>query len=276
MPIQPSSSPLSDPPSDLPSNFASSQQLPEPIPTTSQANGSALQGAGSPRPATTRDYTSLQRSSSLNASFSSSQRVVKNGKEIVIDSDADSVDSDESLENVDDLLKRFLGSASSSASKKAPDSDSVKLDTASTLPSRKGNFFGTTNAKRHTAQKQYKFSIESLVRSAVDDAEIESNVAKAKALSKLQNEMTQTSANSSESQSKGNASHLRKDVLASALGSGEQEPDFQRLLNAVKRTEALEKVKSWHFLKEDFEPPIAPEFPHDSILPSSREAFLRG
>lgn len=268
------SSPLSDPPSDLPSHFPSSQQLSDPI-VEPQTNGSTY-GSGSPNrtvPSYNGDYTSFRRGSSLNTSFNSSQRIVKNGKEVVIDSDADSASSEE-LEDADELLKKFLGKASSPSPKKIPVSHDVKPNTTSKLPNRKHHEFRNFRAKVGLDEKKYKFSMESLVQRAVDDDEIEMNVAKAKALLDSQNQTTSTSVNGSDTKS--GASNLREDILASGLSTDNPESDFNKLLNAVKRTEALEQEKSWLFFGDGPKKQETPEFPRDSILASSREAFLRG
>lgn len=266
------SSPLSDPPSDLPSQFSSSQQLPDPV--LPQTNSSA-HGAGSPNrtvPSYTGDFTSFRPSSSLNASFNSSQRIVKNGKEVVIDTDAESASSEE-LEDAEELLNKFLGKAPTTPAK-IPESRSLKPKTATKPPNRKQHEFRNFRAKVGLDEKKYKFSLESLVQRSVDDDEIETNVAKAKAILESQNQTIPMLVNGSENKS--SASNLREDILASGLSTGNPGSDFKRLLNAVKRTEALEQEKSWQFFGDSSKKQDLPEFPRDSILASSREAFLRG
>jgi hypothetical protein len=267
------SSPLSDPPSDLPSHFPSSQQLPDPVEPQTNSNA---HGSGSPHrtvPSYNGDYTSFRPSSSLNTSFNSSQRIVKNGKEIVIDSEAESASSEE-LEDPDELLKRFLGKASSPTPKKLPESRDVKPNTTSKLPNRKRHEFRSFRAKVGLDEKKYKFSLESLVQRSVDDDEIEMNVAKAKAIIDSQNQKISASVNGSNTRS--GLSNLREDILASGLSTDNSDSDFKRLLNAVKRTEALEQGKSWLFFGDSSKKQELLKFPRDSILASSREAFLRG
>ncbi|KUL91729.1 hypothetical protein ZTR_01231 [Talaromyces verruculosus] len=266
------SSPLSDPPSDLPSHFSSSQQLSEPA--EPQTNSSAHVSASPNRtvPRYNSDYTTFRPSSSLNTSFNSSQRIVKNGKEVVVDTDAESASSEE-LEDPDELLKKFLGRKSSPAPKKIPESRGVKPNTASKLANRKHHEFRNFRAKVGLDEEKYKFSLESLVQRAVDDDEVETNVAKAKALLEAQNQTASTSVNGSENKS--GALNFREAILASGLSTDNAGSDFKRLLNAVKRTEALEQEKSWLFFGDNSRKQDLPEFPRDSILASSREAFLR-
>lgn len=266
------SSPLSDPTSDLPSHFSSSQQLPDPLERQTNSSAHDVRSPNRTVPSYTSDFTSFRPSSSLNASFNSSQRIVKNGKEVVIDTDAESASSEE-LEDVDELLNKFLGRAPSSTSTKIAESRDLKPKTASKPPNRKQHEFRNFRAKVGLDEKKYKFSLESLVQRSVDDDEIEMNVAKAKAILETQDQTIPTVNGFS---NKSGPSNLRDDILASGLSTDDTGSDFKRLLNAVKRTEALEQEKSWLFFGDDTKKQDLPEFPRDSILASSREAFLRG
>lgn len=277
---QPSSSPLSDPPSDLPSQFASSQQLPDPI-DGSQTNSISIDAAGT---VNFNDSGPVKngnavfcRSSSLGGSFNSSQRIVKNGQEIVIDSDADSTSSIDSFESASELLNKFLASSSAATSKRDAETDVSKPTASSRLRNRRNQNPPNFRAMSESQGKKYKFSIESLVTRAVDDGEIEASVAKAKALLGGHDETTAESAN--DSRSKEGGANLQEDVLVAALSSENQENDFERLLNAVKRTEAFEEERSWSFFHENLTDESdlkIPEFPRNSINPKSREAFLMG
>lgn len=266
------SSPLSDPPSDLPSHFSSSQQLPDPVERQTNSSAHGVESPNRTVPSYTSDFTSFRPSSSLNASFNSSQRIVKNGKEVVIDTDAESASSEE-LEDVDELLNKFLGRAPSSTSTKITESRDLKPQTASKPPNRRQHEFRNFRAKVGLDEKKYKFSLESLVQRSVDDDEIETNVAKAKAILETQDQTIPT-INGFKRRSE--PSNLREDILASGLSTDDTGSDFKRLLNAVKRTEALEQEKSWLFFGDDSKKQDLPEFPRNSILASSREAFLRG
>jgi hypothetical protein len=262
--IQPSSSPLSDPPSDFPSHFASSQQLPEPHVEPQRKDTPSPDHSAQPSHGSNGTF---RRSSSLGGSFNSSQRIVKNGQEMVIDSDADSLDSVESLEAADELLNKFLDFTSKKRDMEGNRGPSSKLGT------RKNKNPLNFRAMSESQGRKYKFSMESLVTRAVNDDEAEASVAKAKAL--LHGDNKTTSTLHSGSQTEITAPNLHEDVLASALATDDQETDLQRLLNAVKRTEAFEQEKSWSFFGDRLSQE-APEFPRDSIDPSSSESFLRG
>ena len=175
------SSPLSDPPSDLPSVFPSSQLLTDPVEPSENSSTQTIRSPSRTVPTYKSDFSTFRASSSLNASFNSSQRIVKNGKEVVIDTDAESASSEE-FEDPEEFLQRFLRRDQSPTVKKAPESREVKRNTAFKPPIRKKHEFRNFRAKVGLDEKKYKFSLESLVQRAVDDDEIETNVAKAKAL----------------------------------------------------------------------------------------------
>lgn len=251
------SSPLSDPPSDLPSQLFSSQQLPdEPRPHEAARD-----------PVTSSSNHTSDATLQPSSSFNSSQRIIKNGMEIVVDSDAESGESIGSLETSEELLNRFLGSSS----KQAKGSESPAYDSTSQPWSRAPKFrYSQSRPALNRKPKKYKFSMESLVTRSVDDSEAEAGVAKAKAQLK-----SQENTNPSSPKSPDGGSGIREDVLASAFAEEKEESELQRLLSAVRRTEALEIEKSWSFFGNGSDMQN-PEFPRDSILPSSRESFLRG
>ncbi|KKA23896.1 hypothetical protein T310_2080 [Rasamsonia emersonii CBS 393.64] len=274
------SSPLSDPPSSLPSHLASSQsiesgpslQLKESL--LSAVNEAAHHDAGQQ---SFGNSAGTQRSSSVGGSFNSSQRIIKNGEEIVVDSEGEYTDSIESLESPEELLKKFTKSAPAPPDQKK-DSEAKTVDSERTLRPRE------TSAKNRTdrifmpevPKPKYKFTLESLVTDAVDDEETEAGVARAKAALESRQKEGKEAPNETSSGDKSQSKEIREDVLTSAFAEEKDETDLQRLLNAVRRTEAFDQDKSWSFFSDQATTPSPPEFPRDSILPSSREAFLRG
>jgi hypothetical protein len=66
-------------------------------------------------------------------------------------------------------------------------------------------------------------------------------------------------------------------MLASALGGDSDEgPGLQRLIDAVRRTEALEQNRTWRFFDHDQMTPATPNFPIELFPPGSPLAGLRG
>lgn len=194
-----------------------------------------------------------------------------------MDSDAEYTDSIESLESPEELLSKFMKSTPAAGQKK----DAVAnkpVDSERTLQPRE------TNAKNRidrifmpeVPRPKYKFTLDSLVTAAVDDDETEAGVARAKAALESHQKEGKGATNQTSSGDKSQSKEIREDVLTSALAEEKDETDLQRLLNAVRRTEAFDQDKSWSFFSDQATTPSPPEFPRDSILPSSRETFLRG
>jgi hypothetical protein len=108
--------------------------------------------------------------SSQGASFNSSQRVIKNGKVVVTSSDGDDTDSISSMEDPDELLRKFTSSSTPEAQRSviSPERPSRPLSKAAR----------NKKLSSLTAIPTYKYSLESLVTDAVDDNETEAGIAK--------------------------------------------------------------------------------------------------
>ncbi|KAJ5895747.1 uncharacterized protein N7473_005146 [Penicillium subrubescens] len=181
---------------------------------------------------------SIPPPSSLNGSFNASQRILKDGQEVVISSDGDDTDSISSLEDPDLLF------APKNKPKNAPPPPPKKYQPNKAL------------LAQLSAPTKYKYTIDSLVHDAVDDDEIEANVAKARAtVVELQQNGVQGAAG-------GLKNGLNEGTLASALGGdSDQGPGLQRLFDAVRRTEALEQNRTWRFFDYSQMMPATPKFP---------------
>jgi hypothetical protein len=274
------SSPLSDPPSSLPSRLASSQsteiapplQPREPLLDTINNepvhHDSGRESFGS--------NGGIHRSSSVGASFNSSQRVIKNGKEIVIDSDGEDTESIESLQSPEELLTMFIKSAPPRDQKKDSKTKPIASEKKTSPRQTKPRNTIDRTVMPQVSQPKYKFSLESLVTHAVDDDEAEAGVAKAKAAFESRRKENKGTPNGIGSSERSQSTDIREDVLASAFAEESDETDIKRLLNAVRRTDAFDQDKSWSFFSDQATTPSTPEFPRDLIPPSSREAFLRG
>ncbi|KAL1970382.1 hypothetical protein VTN77DRAFT_5542 [Rasamsonia byssochlamydoides] len=271
------SSPLSDPPSSLPSHRASSQSIDSPALQLRESLLSAVNESAHNDPAQQSfgNNAGMHRSSSFGGSFNSSQRIIKNGQEIVTGSDGEDTDSIESLESPEELLKMFTKPATPADQKK--DSEAKTIDSERTLRPRQTTARNTIDRvfMPQVPTPKYKFTLEDLVTHAVDDEEAEAGVAKAKAALESSRKEGKEAPNGTSSRERGKSADIREDVLTSALAEERDETDLQRLLNAVRRTEAFDQDKSWSFFSDQATTPSPPEFPRDSILPSSREAFLR-
>ncbi|KAJ5502743.1 hypothetical protein N7463_005617 [Penicillium fimorum] len=241
------SSPLADPPS----SFAFDQLSPESEQDAEAHLNAALylstQDALLQPPTWQQSFRSIDSAtgvSSLNESFNGSQRIIKDGREIVISSDGEDTDSICSLEDPKNLF--------------APKS---KKD-ESTPPK-----FTT----RISSPKKYRHNIDSLVHDAVDDNEVEASVARARA----NYAPKELNGEEPENDRSGTGYALNETMLISALGENEDGVGGQRLIGAIRRTDALDHGRVWPFFDCTQTLPQAPQFPRDLFAPGTSMDILR-
>ncbi|KAJ6020392.1 hypothetical protein N7540_005896 [Penicillium herquei] len=176
---------------------------------------------------------------SLNESFQGSLRVTRRGQEVVISSDGE--ESDDSLDE-DPLLSLMPKSGLSRPSVVIP-------VLRPTLP----------------VPGKYKNTIDSLLQDAQKDVETEKKVAQAKAGFHTQRNNTENAG-------------LHEKILTSALEDKDDDDGgmgAQRVIEAVRRTEALDEDMTWRFLDQTQNILAALEFPRDLFHPGSSLGALR-
>ncbi|KAL2007557.1 hypothetical protein VTN00DRAFT_8995 [Thermoascus crustaceus] len=271
------SSPLSDPPSSSARTFSHSPMTGPDLQLKESLLGAIGESASHDTDQRRSGSASAPGNSFLEVTSNTSQRIIKNGKEVVISSDGEDTDSVEELESPEDFFRKLTAPATAPAPQK--DMDTKATDTVKSLrpkPTKKHNTIDSIFAPQVPAPK-YKFTLESLVMHTVDDDETEAGVAKAKSALESSRKVDRGTFSGLFSQVDGANKEVREEALASALGGQEDdETGLQRLLNAVRRTEAFDREKTWSFFDHQLHPPSPPEFPRDAILPRSKEAFLRG
>lgn len=180
--------------------------------------------------------------SSLNESLNESQRIMKDGREVVISSDGEDTDSICSLEDPKSLF--------------APHSKKHEVTPA--------------KFTKVSSPKKYRNCIDSLVHDAVDDNEVEASVARARA------NYVQKQPDGKETGNKPYGTALNETMLISALGQNEDGVGGQRLIGAIRRTDALDHGRAWPFFDCTQTLPPAPQFPQDLFAPGTSMDILRG
>ncbi|KAL3449258.1 hypothetical protein BJX65DRAFT_273107 [Aspergillus insuetus] len=200
------------------------------------------------------------------SSFGSSQRVFKNGREVVISSDGEESDSTSSFEPPEELLALLKPQAP-----KVRFTDDSEMDHDSSASGRALRNRKTPNTRSALPSKptphRYKNTLDSLVMHAVDDKETEADIARLRASLKTESARESDSAKQKS---------VNAGTLASALDSGaDDSTGIQRLLDAVRRTEAFELGKSWSFFDLRTPLPPPPDFPRDCVCPETYLEVLR-
>ncbi|KAJ5141579.1 hypothetical protein N7526_002574 [Penicillium atrosanguineum] len=182
-------------------------------------------------------------------SFIASQRIVKDGKEVVISSDGEDTDSADSLDDPSFLLgPKFR--------QQKQEIKPIRVEKA---------YLQTLSVPT-----KYKNSLDSLVHSALGDQKTEANVAKIRAGFEPSDSRA-VSGQDAGSKTKNDV----QGVLTSALRESEDGKDFRRLMDAIRRTEALDQDRIWRFFDQVQMTPAAPEFPRDLFPPNSYLCALR-
>ncbi|CAI7625528.1 unnamed protein product [Penicillium crustosum] len=179
--------------------------------------------------------------SSLNESLNGSQRIMKDGREVVISSDGEDTDSICSLEDPKNLF--------------APNSKKAELTPA--------------KFTKVSSPKKYRHNIDSLVHDAVDDNEVEASVARARA------NYVRKQPDGKELGNDPSGTAVNETMLISALGQNEDGVGGQRLIGAIRRTDALDHGRAWPFFDCTQTLPPAPQFPQHLFAPGTSMDILR-
>ncbi|KAL4904721.1 hypothetical protein BDW74DRAFT_28174 [Aspergillus multicolor] len=197
------------------------------------------------------------QSSRTGTPFNSSQRITKNGKQVVTNSDSES-DSMDSIDSQQDILSMFLP-------KTAPKPQTGDDETKTLRDRPAVNHENVPLWK--AARTKLKNTLDDLVVQTVDDNEVEAGIAKIKA---------SIAAEAVRNDQEKETMVLDEKLLTSALDKGTDDSiGLQRLLDAVRRTEALDLKKTWSFFDLKTELPPSQEFPRECVSPGTYLAVLR-
>ncbi|OQE84226.1 hypothetical protein PENNAL_c0027G01355 [Penicillium nalgiovense] len=238
--LAPESSPLTEPPP----SFVFDQMSPESEQDAEAHPNAALhlstQDTLLQPPTLHQSFQSIESAtavSSLNESLSGSQRIMKDGREVVISSDGEDTDSICSLEDPKNLF---------APKSKKDESTPAKFTTKTLSP------------------KKYRHNIDSLVHDAMDDNEVEASVARARA------NYVQEQLNGKDPGNDPPGTALNETMLISALGENEDGVGGQRLIGAIRRTDALDHGRAWRFFDCTQTLPSVPPFPRDLFAPGTK------
>lgn len=187
------------------------------------------------------------------------QRVIKNGQVIIKSSDDEDSSSCSSLENLDQLL----GATKSSPQTHLPQaakaggpstSPALRQRAARKPPGQRGISAWVSASARLPDAPRYKFSLDSLVQQSERDTAGELDVAEARSMFNTpvdgpilgntqgqQDRLTRSNVATSQKVEEG--------LLQSVVLDSEEGSSFQKVLDAMRRTEALRRSSSWSFFQ---------------------------
>jgi hypothetical protein len=230
-----SSSPLSDPPPDLLSDDVE-------------------RGAGARRGSEQSD-TSPETAPTGGA---------KNGPAVVKNSDDDDTSSQSSLADLDQLLRGFAKPKPDAVPASPDNGDTIRVDTSGinkhTMPRKKptqSEFGGGSQLRlkgssaSSKSMPKYSFSLRDLVTQTERDEADEMGVAKAKSMMDSSGQARQRGPPTQGSIEDGS----NKALLTAVVTENDDGYNMQRVIDAMKRTEAFDQESTWSFFEDNGTPP---------------------
>ena len=206
--------------------------------------------------------------------LTSSQRVMKNGQMVVTNSDGDS-DSDASLDDVEELL---MGTKHSELPyftevpfPTLPFEGRTRQDRTKEMRYRAKEETPTRKAHASTPRlnmPKYKFSIDSLIAQVEKEDAAEAGAQQARLAVRALNNQRKARDSKLGSMKKEEAT-VEEGLLTSMVKDKDSNEGFDRLMQAIKRTEALHHDKTWLFF--DSKPQDSQQSPHS--VPNMRGSF---
>lgn len=208
---------------------------------------------------------------------SSSQRIVRNGERMVTNSDED--DDSSLLEDLDDLIRPKDPEGSNGSFKQAGDALRVGSKASPRVPSRSHSANSLPLEAKGT---EYKYSLAVLAEQRRHLQNSGEDVAKVNAILQSRRHSQPVTEQNTRTNAPPCANVI--DVLMNERGD---EEDADRLKDALQRTEALHRDKTWSFFRASLEaqiasPPRFPDLEGSQLRPilhrqdSRQQAFLNG
>lgn len=173
--------------------------------------------------------------------LTSSQRIVRDGETMIRNSDDE---SDDSLEDLEELF-RGKRPAIPEPQLPSPDNDNAMQTRGKAAQAKSADISASMVP---VMPKKYKYSLESLGKQRRQDEAAEENIARAKAVFET---IDQQKASAGEKKRV-----IDTDFIESVMKDHGDEDEIGRLRTAIQRTEALEQGKSWSFFKEEADEPL--------------------
>ncbi|KAH0563042.1 hypothetical protein GP486_002388 [Trichoglossum hirsutum] len=181
--------------------------------------------------------------------------MVKKSKLIVRSSDSEDTDSDSSFGDLDDLLNPPKAlAASAGGDRKA----STRLpDRSSSVKRTRGQLHEQYPRTPSTTAPRYKFSMASLVMHAERDIASAADVARARVALGSEcghkgslNYRDELSVRDSQmAEARDVTDDIHRELITSIISEKGEEGGFQKVIGAMKRTEALSRNKVWYFFE---------------------------
>ncbi|KAL9078966.1 MAG: hypothetical protein Q9157_002109 [Trypethelium eluteriae] len=213
---------------------------------------------------------------------SSARRITSSGEVVVKNSDSEDGDSDSSLEDIDELVARkkatsVLASFQGPSNTQSSGKFNSHLPTRSTKPTSKLNHRTTAEPE---SQRSYKFNLRSLVNQFDTDTASKERIERAKNALDAENEKAKKDEDTRKRVKVAGASEngvIDESSFTSVVNGSDGEEDPQRVMAAMRRTEALQQDLMWHFFNDEPKPlPKRQPFPVQALPETGWMTALKG
>lgn len=208
-------------------------------------------------------------------SSSSKRQVLRNGQLVIKSSDDEDSTSDSSLDDLNELLRVRKPTMEPSPISVAGDVisslDRGTVQTrAQTKAGRLGGRGNSSSTSRLPVIPRYKFSLDSLVRQTERDTASESDVAKARSLFRASEGAVEAQRMIAQNQDGSTPTALEQvdeNLLVSVISGSGEGTSLHKVLNTMRRTEALHRARSWLFFRDGCPQPEyqTQTFPTDAL-----------
>ena len=230
---------------------------------------------------------SFSFSSSQGLIIPSSQRIVKNGKVMIRNSDDEDSESDSSLRDIDDMLGSRKAPTEAASSPLTEPGSAIPTPVGSCATEADNKNTRTTRASTGIRKKparsrstsprvpRYKFDLQSLVKRSRKDEVSEAGMAQAKSVLEDIGRLEETVVEETNKET-AHVTAVNPSMITSVVKGHGDGNDANRLMMAIQRTEALQIENSWSFFDAEDEPSdiAQPLWPH--LAPRSWHHMLEG
>ncbi|KAI9711505.1 MAG: hypothetical protein M1820_002068 [Bogoriella megaspora] len=217
------------------------------------SNGQAI-GASKVQPSANPSFrselTSFTSISSLTPPPSSGRKVKSSGEVVVPNSDSEEGDSDSSLEDLDDIIFRKKAATMLDSFQKPKAPESSKPKSPPPMPRTRGTT-SKQNFRKPAPTKSYKFDLKKLVSQVDKDAAASERIEKARGDLEHSKEEAKQQEAARKAEEDNGASVVDEAYLASMIDGSDAEDNQQRVMQAMRRTDAFHREPTWSFFKQE-------------------------
>ncbi|KAI9688181.1 MAG: hypothetical protein M1822_001687 [Bathelium mastoideum] len=184
----------------------------------------------------------------------SGRRINKNGEEAVPNSDSEDGDSDSSLEDIDEIMARQKATSTLASFQGKRNVQGLAGSAFPAAPRLQSATSRSKTGKVTKSERSYQWNLSSLVHQSNSDSAAKERIERAQNVLEAENEKARKDTEARKKAEEGQAQEngaIDEAYFASIVDDSDAEEDPQRVMAAIRRTEALQQDLAWHFFKDE-------------------------